>query len=150
MSLETDAASVSASLLLLEEQLSIVRRRIEGDTIRVSTVTKTTEEQVAEEISHERIEVERIAIGRHIDTAPPVREEGEVTIIPIIEEVLVVEKRLFLREEVHLRRVRVPACHRETVTLRKQDVVVERTKPRTLSGLRPVSAAVSTHQALKE
>jgi hypothetical protein len=91
MSLETDATDVSASLSLLEEQLSIVLRRIEGDTVRVSTVTKTTEEQVAEEISHER--------GRHIDIAPLVREEEEVTIIPIIEEVLIVDERLFLREE---------------------------------------------------
>ena len=88
MSLETDASAVSASLSLLEEQLSVVRQRIEGDTIRVSTVTSTTEEHVAEEISHERIEVEHIAIGRHVDTAPPVREEGEVTIIPVVEEIL--------------------------------------------------------------
>ena len=131
MSLETDASAVSASLSLLEEQLSVVRQRIEGDTIRVSTVTSTTEEHVAEEISHERIEVEHIAIGRHVDTAPPVREEGEVTIIPIVEEILVIEKRLFLKEEVHIRRVRVPATHRETITLRKQDVVVERMKPET-------------------
>jgi stress response protein YsnF len=99
MSLETDATDVSASLSLLEEQLSIVLRRIEGDTVRVSTVTKTTEEQVAEEISHERVEVEHITIGRHIDIAPLVREEEEVTIIPIIEEVLIVDERLFLREE---------------------------------------------------
>jgi uncharacterized protein (TIGR02271 family) len=131
MSLQTDASAVSASLSLLEEQLSVVRQRIEGDTIRVSTVTSTTEKHVAEEIAHERIEVERIAIGRHIDTAPPVREEGEVTIIPVVEEILVIEKRLFLKEEVHIRRVRVPATHRETIPLRKQDVVVERTKPET-------------------
>jgi uncharacterized protein (TIGR02271 family) len=131
MSLETDASAVSASLSLLEEQLSVVRQRIDGDTIRVSTVTSTTEEHVAEEISHERIEVEHIAIGRHVDTAPPVREEGEVTIIPVVEEILIIEKRLFLKEEVHIRRVRVPATHRETITLRKQDVVVERTKPET-------------------
>jgi uncharacterized protein (TIGR02271 family) len=150
MSLEADATTASASLSLLEEQLSVGRRRVEGDTIRVSTVTNTTEEDVAEEISHERIEVEHIVIGRRIDTAPPVREEGEVTIIPIIEEVLVVEKRLFLKEEVHIRRVRVPATHRETITLRKQDVAVERIKPGTLNGPRPVSTPVADHQALKE
>jgi uncharacterized protein (TIGR02271 family) len=129
MTLQADASAVSASLSLLEEQISVVRRRVNGDTIRVSTVTNTTEQHVAEEISHERIEVEHIAIGRRIDTAPPTREEGGVTIIPIVEEVLVVEKRLFLKEEVHIRRVRVPATHRETITLRKQDVVVKRTKP---------------------
>jgi stress response protein YsnF len=130
MSLETEAASVSASLLPLEEQIAVVRQRIERDTVRVSTVTNTTEKHVAEEILHERVEVEHIAIGRPIDTVPPVREEGEVTIIPIVEEVLVIEKRLILKEEVHIRRIRVPDVHREVVTLRTQDVVVERTKAR--------------------
>ena len=151
MSLEIDATSVSASLLLLEEQVSVVRRRLEGDTVRVSTVTNTTEEHVAEEVVHQRIEVEHVAIGRPIDRVPSVREEGEVTIIPIVEEVLVVEKRLLLKEEVHIRRVRVPDVHRETVTLRKQDVVVERTKPGEIRRGSPAeSAPIPRYQALKE
>ena len=151
MSLETGAASISASLSLLEEQISIVRRRVEGDTVRVSTVTNTTAEHVAEEILHERVEVEHIVIGRPIDTVPLVRQEGEVTIIPVVEETLVIEKRLILKEEVHVRRVRVPDVHREVVTLRKQDIVVERTKPgETRRSSSSELAPIPRQQALKE
>jgi stress response protein YsnF len=151
MSLEIDVASVSASLVLLEERVSVVRRRLEGDTVRVSTVTDSTEEHVAEEIVHQRIEIAHVAIGRPIDRVPSVREEGEVTIIPVVEEILVVEKRLFLKEEVPIRRVRVPDVHCETVTLRRQDVVVERTKPGEIRRNSPVdSAPIARHQAIKE
>jgi stress response protein YsnF len=137
--------------LLLEEQISVVRRRVEGDTIRVSTVTNKVEKHVAEEILHERVEVEHIAIGRSIDSVPPIREEGEVTIIPVIEEVLVIEKRLILKEEMHIRRVRVPDVHREVVTRRTHDVVVERTKPGEARRSSPLEfAPIPRHQTLKE
>jgi len=63
---------------------------------------------------------------RQIDTAPDIRNDGDTTIIPVVEERLVVEKRLFLREEIHVHRRRVVTQFRQNVTLRSQDVVVER------------------------
>ena len=36
----------------------------------------------------------------------PVREEHDTTIISVVEEVLVVEKRWMLREEIHIRKQR--------------------------------------------
>jgi stress response protein YsnF len=50
--------------------------------------------------------VERVPVNRLVETEPQTRQEGDVTIIPIIEEVLVVEKRLLLKEEIHIRRTR--------------------------------------------
>jgi uncharacterized protein (TIGR02271 family) len=129
MVLESETTTVSAPLYLHEEEISVARRRVEGDTVRISTVTRETEKLVNEALMHERVEVEHVAIGRRIDTSPPVREEGDVTIIPVVEEILVIEKRLILKEEVRIRRVRVLDVHREVTTLREQDVVVERTKP---------------------
>jgi len=49
--------------------------------------------------------VEHVPIGRMVETAPPVREEDGVTVIPVIEEVVVTETRLVLREELHVRRI---------------------------------------------
>jgi hypothetical protein len=43
-----------------------------------------------------------MAIDRGVDVAPEVRVEGNVTIIPVLEEVLVVEKRLVLKEKLHI------------------------------------------------
>ncbi len=57
--------------------------------------------------------MEGLAIGRLVDAVPPVREEGDATLIPVVEEV-VVEGRLALKEEIHLRRVRTTQRHQKT------------------------------------
>ena len=117
------------ALLLHAEQLSIGRRRIEGDTVRVTSVTHQHEHLIDETLTHERVEIERVAIGQVVDVAPPVREEGDVTIIPVVEEVVVVERRLILKEEIHMRRVQHTEQHRETVTLRRQEALITRVGP---------------------
>ena len=73
-----------------------------------------------------RVEIERSPIGRQVDAMPAVREEGDTIVVPIVEEVLVIERRLFLKEEVRIRRVRSTEKHQETVTLRHQEAVVTR------------------------
>ena len=123
------------SVLLHQEELSVSRRKRETATIRVETVTHSFDHLVDEELVHERVEVERVPVGRYVETAPPVREEGDLTILSIVEEV--VERRLLLREEVHIRRVRTTERFVETVTLRKQDAVVTRTATDTPAGPAP-------------
>ena len=49
------------------------------------------------------IEVERVAIGCYVDVVPPSRQEGDVLVVPIVDEVVLVEKRLLLREEIRIR-----------------------------------------------
>ena len=98
-------------------------------TVRVQVHTISHDHLVDEALARETIEIERVAIGRPVDAAPPVREEGDVTIISIVEEVLVVERRLILKEELRLRRVRTTERHRETVTLHEQQAVIERAEP---------------------
>ena len=111
---------------LHSEDIAISRRLVER-TVRVRVSTVEHERLIDEAMTQERVEIERIAIGRPVDTVPPVREEGTTTVIPVVEEVLVVERRLILKEEIHLHRVRTTERHQETVTLREQQAIVERT-----------------------
>ena len=88
---------------LLEERLRIAKLRRETGRVRVS-VTTGAESRLVEEVLRQRsVEVERVPIGRQVAEAPPVREEGDTLVIPVLEEVLVVERRLMLREEVRVR-----------------------------------------------
>ena len=57
------------------------------------------------------------------------RTEDGVVIVPVMEEVLVVEKRLVLKEELHIRRQVTQENVEVPVTLRKQRAVVERLGP---------------------
>jgi stress response protein YsnF len=116
-------------LPLHSEEVAVSRRKVEGTVVRIATVTHTREAVVNEQLTHERVEIERVPVGRVIETVPSVREEGDTTIIPVVEEIIVVERRLVLKEEVHLRKVRVTEQHRETVVLREQDAVITRTPP---------------------
>ena len=49
------------------------------------------------------MEIERIPIGRLLERSVSIRQEGETVIIPVVREVLIVEKRLPLKEELHVR-----------------------------------------------
>jgi stress response protein YsnF len=63
---------------------------------------------------------------RVVDGPVPVREENGTTIISIVEEVVVVEKRWMLREEIHIRTQRIETHQPQRITLRREDVQVER------------------------
>ncbi len=111
---------------LAAEELSVGRREVVLGTLRVDVRTTTEDRVVDEALSRQRVEVEHVPIGRVVTSVPAVREEGDTTIIPVVEEVLVWERRLVLKEEIHLRRVRTTENHRETVALRVQEATVTR------------------------
>ena len=122
------------TLSLHAEALSVAHRRVETALVRAVRSTHLRDVPIAEELAHEDVEVTRVAIGRVVDAVPPVREEGDTTILPVVEEVLVLERRLVLKEEVHLRRVRTTRIHAQTVQLREQDVTITRTSLATSGG----------------
>jgi stress response protein YsnF len=111
---------------VVEEELRVSKRQVVKGRVRVRTVVDTVEEVAREELRSETIEVTRVPIDREVTEAPAVRTEGDVTIVPVLEEVLVVEKRLVLKEELHLRRKVETETFEAPVTLRKQRVEVER------------------------
>jgi uncharacterized protein (TIGR02271 family) len=115
-------------LQLFAEELSIAKEVLETGRVRVSTRTHEREAVVDEDLARERIEIETIPMNSRIDAVPEVRQEGDTTIIPVVEEQLVVERRLVLKEEVRIRRVHSTERHQEKVKLRYQEAVVTRQK----------------------
>jgi uncharacterized protein (TIGR02271 family) len=109
-----------------EERLSIDKRRVESGTVRVRKHVREDIETVDTPLLHEEVDVERVEINEFIDGPRTVRQDGDVTIIPVIEEVLVVEKRLMLKEEIRLRRRVHETREPQQVTLRREEVEVER------------------------
>lgn len=62
--------------------------------------TSTVEHEVTawDIVQREQVEVTRVPMDIEVAQVPQVRIEGDVTIVPVLEERLVVEKRLFLVE----------------------------------------------------
>ncbi len=121
---ETDTIEV------LEESARVdVVERVTG-RVEVRTRTESVEESVDTVLESVTADVERVSIERYLEEGedvPRARQVGDTWILPVLEEVLVVQKRLLLKEEVHVTQrgsrqdVSVP------ITLRKQVAEIERT-----------------------
>jgi uncharacterized protein (TIGR02271 family) len=122
--------SVAEEILpLIEETVRVEKRQVVTGRVRVQTATDTVNEFAHADLRQETVEVTRVPIDRVVEFAPDIRTEGDVTIVPVLEEVLVVEKRLVLKEELHIRRRITTETVEVPVTLRKQRAVVERETP---------------------
>jgi uncharacterized protein (TIGR02271 family) len=128
--LRSGARTVSEEIIpLVEETATVGKRQVVTGRVRVQTVTDTIDELAHADVKRETVEVTRIPVDKVVETAPDIRTEGEVTIVPVLEEVLVVEKRLVLKEELHIRRRVAAETVEVPVTLRKQRAIVERIAP---------------------
>ena len=110
---------------LIEERLRTEVHEVSKGEVNVHLRTLVRQEIARETLIAETIDIERVAVGRFVDETPQVRQEGEVTIVPVLEEVIV--KRLYLREEVRLTRRRVRTDFEEAVDLRRQEATIDRT-----------------------
>jgi uncharacterized protein (TIGR02271 family) len=119
----------TATLQLLAEELSVTKETRETGRVRISTRTHEREALINEDLARERVEIETIPIARRIDAVPQVRQEGDTTIIPVVEERLIVDRQLVLKEEIRVTRVRTMEHHQEKVPLRQQEAVVTRYRP---------------------
>jgi uncharacterized protein (TIGR02271 family) len=112
---------------VLAEQARVRRERTVTGKVRLRKIIHHEEQTIDQPILRERVSVERVAIDQWIDTAPPIRSEGETLIVPVVEEVLVVEKRLRLREEVRLTWHHEEEHAPQTLVVRREEVLIERT-----------------------
>jgi len=109
-----------------EEVLRVGKRQVETGRVRVALTTETVEEIVRGSLRTRRAEIERVPMGREVTAAPETRQEGDVLVIPVVEEILVVERRLVLREEIRLRFVEGEQTVEQSVARRIQRATVER------------------------
>jgi uncharacterized protein (TIGR02271 family) len=114
-------------LSLLEEQATIDKRTVTTGKVSVRTHTETIEELVRAVLQGEEAEVVTVELDQAVSgPAPRIRTEDGVTIIPVLEEVLVVEKRLVLKREIRIRKRTTSQTVEIPVSLRKQRAKVER------------------------
>lgn len=122
-----DTVDSTLVIPVLRETARIDTRQVETGRVRVHTTVSERDEVVEAVLRQQDLHVERIPIGRVVTETPAVREEGGVVVIPVMEEILVVEKRLVLKEELRIRRSHGERSVRETVRLRTEEVAIEQT-----------------------
>lgn len=111
---------------VIAEQVSVGVRPVERDRVRIRRRVVTEDQVIETALVEERIVIERVAHDTFVDRIPEPRREGDTLIIPCVEEVAVVEKRLRLREELHVRVVREHRTERRTIPVRRHELEIER------------------------
>ena len=111
---------------VVAETLDVQKRKVETGGVRIKKIVHEREEVVDEPLMREEVQVKRVPINRVVDAPVPVRHVGNTMIISLLEEVLVVEKRLMLKEELHITKGEVETYKPQRVTLRTEEAVVER------------------------
>lgn len=114
---------------VVHEEVQIDKRLI--DTGRGVRIHKTVAEhpcRIDETLLHEGVNVEHVPVDRIVplDQAPATRYEGDTLVVPVLEEVLVVERRLRIKEELRITKTRREEPYAETFTLKSEQVSVER------------------------
>ncbi len=116
-------------LPVVEETLDVQKHEVETGRVRITKKVHEREEVVDEPLMEEEVSVTRVDINRAVEGPMSVRYEGDTMIIPLLEEVLVTEKRLMLKAELHVTKRQVETHKPQTVTLRGEEAIVERIDP---------------------
>lgn len=121
--------SSSVAVPVHQEELHVGIRTVDtGRGVRVRKTVDEHEQRIEETLMHDQIDVRHVPVDKIValSEAPASRYEGDTLIVPILEEILVVEKRLRIKEEIHITRSKRPQRFSETVPLKSETVCVER------------------------
>jgi len=116
-------------LPVIAEHVVVQRNTRVTGRVRISKTVHEREELVDEPLLRRTVHVEHVPINRVVEGDIPVRYDGDTIIIPVLEEVLVVEKRLMLKEELHITQRQEQIHQPQRIVLRSEDITVERIMP---------------------
>jgi uncharacterized protein (TIGR02271 family) len=126
------AAQQPLVIPVLREELRVGIRKVDTGGVRIHKTVRVHDEQVEASLLRDAVEVRRVPVDRVVamSDAPATRQEGDTLIVPVLEEVLVIEKRLRIKEEIHITRTAREELRTESVTLRSEQVDIERFEAR--------------------
>ncbi len=111
---------------VLAEELHAGVRRIPTGGVRVHKRVGKREENIDQPLRREQVEVRRVVRNQVVPGPLPVRHDGATMIVPVVKEVLKIEKQYILTEELHITKRTVEERHAEKVILRQEQADVER------------------------
>jgi len=114
---------------VVQEEALVEKRVVDtGRGVRIHKIVAEHPSQIDETLMHDDVQVSHVPVDRIValDQAPATRYEGDTLVVPVLEEVLVVERRLRIKEELRITRTRREVRHADTVMLRQEQVSVQR------------------------
>ena len=119
----------TATIGVVEERLTVDTELRETGAVRVRIETDLRDETVALARTAEEFVVERVAVQRRVEERREPWHDGDALVVPVYAEVPVVERHLYLVEELRLRRQTIESSTTQRVPLARQRAIVERRQP---------------------
>lgn len=117
---EKELASEKSYGVNSSEKISIVKEEVAFGKKEVERGRHIFRKEVSErevpaevELRSDKFDIQRVPKNEEVDFIPEIRQEGDVTIIPVVKEVPVVVKKLMLVEEIII--TKTTEAHTETV-----------------------------------
>ncbi len=110
---------------VIQEEVKVGKRPKRSGVLRVRKRVHDREELVEQPLLKEEAVVTRVPVNRYLETPAEIREEDGVIIVPLMEEVAVVEKRLLLKEEIRIQRRKMEVREHQKIVLRSEEAVIE-------------------------
>jgi stress response protein YsnF len=126
MSSERRNRSQDTVIPVVREELHVRKRKREAGQVVVHVTPRVKSQRAGATLAGEQLQVQRVPINRQVDAPQPPRQEGNVTIVPIYEEILVTRKQLVLKEEIRITRRKTTRRESRQVSLRVEEVHILR------------------------
>jgi stress response protein YsnF len=131
--MENKPAQVAQGPVLIvpvaREEVRVGVRQVDrGSGVRIHKTVSEQPHTVAHDLQRDTYDIRHVPVDRVVplSEAPATRQEGDTLIVPVLEEILVVEKRVRIKEEIHIVRSTSTHPYSGTVMLRAEAVSVER------------------------
>ena len=127
----TDANQPKKVVAAVHEALEIGKKVIDHGGYRLTKSIETRDVPVDQVLTDEHVDIERVKKNQVVsnEDPPSIRQEGDTTIVPVLEEVLVVERRLVVKEEIRITRRRAKRREQQSVELKSEHIDIERLEP---------------------
>ena len=120
---DSDAAMV---IPVIQEEINVDKQVIETGKVRISKRISEHEELVDVPLFREEVVVERVPVNLFVEEPPPVRQEGDTMIIPVVREEIIIQKRILLVEELRVRKEVIERHEPQTVNVLREEVDITR------------------------
>ncbi len=111
---------------VIEEDVIAGARPVKTGAVRVEKHVEKRVRKVQTPLVHENVEIRRVPVNRVVKEMPGIHTRGETTIIPVVEDELIITKRVVIREEIHLIRHRSNARVTKEVAVHREIAKVHR------------------------
>lgn len=122
-----ESADERVNVALHEEVLEPRVQPVELARVRIRKRVEERPVDLTVDTERDDVTIERVPVERPVDVVPEPWQEGDTLVIPVVEEIVVAERKLVVREEIRVTRRRTTEPVPIRTTLRREVIEIDET-----------------------